>query len=204
MASNDDTLNVFFDVINGTDLSGTGVGANHYHDSKYLIDSVFCGNNLPLPYPWIGITDHGPQFKGSAQIKILLDELFLCFDTFVLLPQVSRVGKTPVETSQRLNSRNGAPVSMISVQTVMHGTHVAQWFKDGTGTPSPPLSPIVPDKNHVMEIPVSAVFAFDNKNKISQLSLYLDRYKMQQQLTPASFVNPGAVVSALQHFLQQK
>src|SRR5271169_3331010 len=96
MASNDQTLNVFFDVVNGTNLSNTTVGTTNYQDSQYLIDHVFCGNDLPLPYPWVGITDHGPQFQGSAQVKILLDELFLCFDTFVLLPQVSKVGKTPV------------------------------------------------------------------------------------------------------------
>jgi hypothetical protein len=202
MASIDDTLNVFFDVINGTNLSGTGVGTSHYQDSQYLIDNVFCGNNLPLPYPWVGITDHGPQFQGSAAVKILFDELFLCFDTFVLLPQVSKVGKNPVVPSVRLYGQGGG-VNMVSVQTVLHGTYVTQWFKDGHAPASAPISGIVPDKLHVMEIPASAVFAFDNKNKVSQLAAYLDRYKLQQQLTPAGAINIGQVISALEGFLRK-
>jgi hypothetical protein len=37
-----------------------------------------------------------------------------------------------------------------------------------------------------MEIPAFAVFSFDDDNKITSLQIYLDRYKMQQQLTPAT------------------
>jgi hypothetical protein len=203
LAAIDDTLNVFFDVINGTDLSGTGAGSAHYQNSKYLIDNVFCGNNLPLPYPWVGVTDHGPQFKGSAAVKVLFDELFLCFDTFVMLPQVSKVGKNPVVPSERLYSQGGAAV-MISIQTVLHGTYVTQWFKDGHAAASAPISSIVPDKLHVMEIPASAVFAFDNKSKVSQLAVYLDRYKMQQQLATATFVNADQVIFALQSFRERE
>ncbi len=203
MATNDDTLNVFFDVINGTNLSGTNVGTTDYQSPTYLKNNVFCGNEVPLPYPCIGITDHGPQFAGSVAVEILLKQLFKCFSAFVLLPQVSKVG-APVVPSERLYSPQGASNVMISIQTVMHGTHISKWFADGTAPLSPPLSDIQPDGLHVMEIPVSAVFTFHTNHKIKQLSLYLDRYKMQQQLTPAHAVSTGSFVSALQHYLEKE
>jgi hypothetical protein len=206
MPSNDETLDIFFDIANGTDLRGTGVGTTHYHDSAYLIANVYSSDSPG--YPCVGITDHGPQFIGSAAIQAVTDELFNDFDVFVLLPQVSKVGKMPVVSSQRLYSKNDAKDKMISIQTVMHGTQIKQWFVDDKGVKkkgySSPISPIQPDGYHVMEIPVSLVFTFDDKYKVRQLSMYFDRYKMQQQLSPASFVNPGAIASAIQAYAERK
>jgi len=153
----------------------------------YLMTDVFC-QQQPLPNigPAVGITDFGPHFIGAVDVKLLFDALFSTFNNLVLLPQISEIGQIPVISSQRLYSPEGVEPSTIGVQTVLAGTHVKPWFDSTSPHYSPPLSNIRHDKVHKMEIPAFAVFSFDDDNKITSLQIYLDRYKMQQQLTPAT------------------
>ena len=48
-----------------------------------------------------------------------------------------------------------------------------------------------------MLVPGCAVFAFDDKQRIRQIALYMDRYRMKEQLTPATSLNAGEVLSIL-------
>ena len=48
-----------------------------------------------------------------------------------------------------------------------------------------------------MKLAACAVFAFDNQSRVSQLAIYIDRYKMKVQLTPATSVDAGEIISLL-------
>lgn len=81
--SNDATLDTFFKVLNDTTFA-------NYHDVGYLLKNVFCADNPAVnpQYPCCGITDHGPQFIGAANISILFNELFTSFSSFASTPPV--------------------------------------------------------------------------------------------------------------------
>ena len=169
---NDHTLDAFFDFCNNDSSA-------NYHSTAYLMDNIFGSEN-----PVVGITEHGPQFVGVRDVKRLFDELINSFSRLVLLPQLSAIGNVPVLSSRRLYSQDH---STIGVQTILAGTHVRKWFPDPKDSHySPPLSTIDPDGAHKMEIPACAVFTFDGDHKISRLQIYLDRYKLGQQLKPAA------------------
>ncbi len=163
--SNNDTLNAFFEIIN--DDTST-----KHHDVRQLTSQVFSAENPRQKIPSVGVTDHGPQYVGTADVAELFQKLFAAFPEMTL---------EPLRGAPHLYSNDK---NTIAVQTTLKGRHHAEWFPPGHKFYSPPLSTIHPDKVHVMDIPACAVFTFDDKHRISRLSIYLDRYRMQQQLTP--------------------
>ncbi len=169
--SNDATLDTFFKVLNDTTFA-------NYHDVGYLLKNVFCADNPAVnpQYPCCGITDHGPQFIGAANISILFNELFTSFSSFASTPPVG---------APRLYSPDGAT---IGIQTTLTGTQVAPWFGNHAlkALQSPPLSDIMPDGYHLMQVPACSVCVFGDDHLITQLSIYTDRYRMMRQLTPPS------------------
>jgi hypothetical protein len=178
-AQNDATLDHFFNVING-------VGTQHYQDLNYLMQQVFCPNANPTSahplgsIPAVGITNHGPQFYGADQVRLMFDTLFTVFPNFQSTPQLS-----PNVAAKRLYSHDQ---TMIGIQTTLTGTQKAKWFQHTiavAGKPdhySPPISDIEPDGTRSITLPVANVMTFDENGKIVQLSMYFDRYLMNSQL----------------------
>jgi hypothetical protein len=161
-------------------------------EADYLRDHVFCvdsgaGANQ---IPWVGITNYGPQFQTAAKVHKLFVQLFTTFPDVAL---------KPVYGAPRLYSPDGYAPFTIGIQTIFEGTQMAPWFPKGDtdGYYSPPLSDITPDRNHVTKLAACAVFSFDGQNRISQLAIYLDRYKLKTQLTPAASVEVSEVVSLM-------
>lgn len=166
--SNDVTLDEFFTILNDS------LSAASYHNVSQLMSQVFCAENPQKTIPAVGITDHGPQFIGKDSVAELFGQLFKTFPDMEL---------TPVRGAPRLYSQ-GDPKT-IGIQTTLAGAHQEEWFPRGHKNYSPPLSGIHPDKHHVMKIPACAVFTFDDSGKVTRLAIYLDRYRMMRQLTPA-------------------
>ncbi len=184
--SDDATLDLFFGILNDPALPA-------YHDVDQLMKQVFCAevaNPTPPPdvFPCVGITDHGPQFDGAAEVKDLFERLFGAFPDMAW---------TPVPGAPRLYSKNDYSPKTIGSQIMVWGTHKGDWFEKGHKHYSPPLSDIHPDKVHLMRVPACAVFAFDAKHRIRQLALYMDRHRMKEQLTPAKTVDISEVISLL-------
>jgi hypothetical protein len=181
-AQNDTTLNHFFTVLNDATSS-------HYQDLDYLMQQVFCPSGNPTTtypsgsIPACGITDHGPQFIGDTEVRLLFQTIFTAFPDFRSLPQVA-----PGVPSKRMYSQDQ---TMIAIQTTISGTQKARWFQDKFGPGgrpghySPPISDIQPDGKHAMQLPVANVMIFDTNGKIVQLSMYFDRYLMNIQLKTA-------------------
>lgn len=164
--SNDTTLNEFFKVLNEPDFA-------HYHDVKYLTNQLFCADDPPHKAPGVGITDYGPQFVGRSEVAELFSQLFKSFPDLELMK---------ARGAEPLYSKDG---KTIAIQCTLSGAHVEEWFPRGHKYFSPPLSGIHPDRHHVMRIPTCAVFTFDAKHRVCRLAIYLDRYRMMRQLTPA-------------------
>jgi hypothetical protein len=76
----------------------------------------------------------------------------------------------------------------IAVEVDVTGTQEAEWFQDNFK--SHPLSQIDEatiaslTSNNRMDIPACMVFTFDAQYKIQQLAIYMDRYKMMDDLSP--------------------
>ncbi|MBV9460189.1 MAG: nuclear transport factor 2 family protein [Bradyrhizobium sp.] len=173
MASNLDTLNNFLDTIN----KPNNAGWQHYHDIDHLL-SLFCEDNGNHPY--VGITLRGPQFPNRANIRILFTQLLkTTFPDMAWKP----------ENNLRMTDGN-----TIAVEVQVTGTQQATWFQDKFK--SPPLSQIDHDtvhrlapNNNKMDIPACMVFTFDGRHKIQQLAIYMDRYKMMDQLAPREWTS---------------
>jgi hypothetical protein len=200
-AQNDNTLGLFFNVINGA-------GA-HHQNLDYLMQNVFSPNGgatgaHPLgTIPAVGITDHGPQFYGAGEVRLLFQTFFTAFPDAQILPQLS-----PGVPSKRLYSQDQ---TMIGIQTILAGTQKDLWFQHRStalGLPdhySPPLSDIEPDGSHKMQLPAAAAFNFDANSKISQLSLYFDRYLMNSQLFTGVTPPQAAIFSrVIEHALRKR
>jgi hypothetical protein len=76
----------------------------------------------------------------------------------------------------------------IAVEVDVTGTQQHTWFQDNFK--SHPLSQIdettivnLPSSNK-MDIPACMVFTFDGQHKVQQLAIYMDRYKMMDDLAP--------------------
>jgi len=164
--SNEASLDDFLKVINEP------TSAN-YHDINYLTNQLFCADDPARKVPGVGITDYGPQFIGKSEVVELFRQLFKSFPDLEM---------TEARGAPRLFSEDD---NTIGIQTTLSGMHAAEWFPRGHIYFSPPLSGIHPDKHHVMKVPACAVFTFDANNKICRLAIYLDRYRMMRQLTPA-------------------
>jgi SnoaL-like domain len=164
MASNIQTLDDFLDTINNA-------GGANYHDVNHLM-TLFCNDHGN--YPFVGITQRGPQFKHRAKIEKLFDRL--------LTKSFPDMAWTPANT---LRMTDG---DTVAVEVDVTGTQKAEWFQDDFK--SHPLSQIdeitianLPSNNK-MDIPACMVFTFDGQYKIQQLAIYMDRYKMMDDLSP--------------------
>jgi hypothetical protein len=124
--------------------------------------------------PVVGITSYGPQFIGYSAVQRLFRQLFSTFKPLKLTPQ----GANP---DWMFNTDS----SVIGVQMNLSGLQVGAWFAAGTPYYSPPLSTIVPSGTRSVDLDACVIFYLDNaQNLIKQISIYFDRYLMQQQLTP--------------------
>jgi hypothetical protein len=168
MASNLETLNNFLDTIN----KPNDAGWQHYHDVDYLL-RLFCDDNGNHPY--VGITLRGPQFTNLASMRILFTQL--------LKTTFPDMAWTP---ANKLRMTDG---NTIAVEVDVTGTQKAEWFQDKFR--SLPLSQIEEDTirrlapiYNKMDIPACMVFTFDGDYRIQQLAIYMDRYRMMDQLAP--------------------
>lgn len=165
-------LDKFFSVFN------PGSGSGVYKNIAMLMNDVFCADDAAHDIPWVGITQHGPQFHGAKQVKALFEQLITTFpdiwwQELTTHPQVTHV--------PRLYSNDASKPATVGVQTTLFGTHKSPWFQDGRY--SLPLSAIKPS-NKATEAPSFAVFAFGGKEqaRVSQLSFYMDRYSQMRQV----------------------
>jgi hypothetical protein len=150
--------------------------------------TLFSGDdpaNNPLTYPIVGITDHGdaanyvmgPGFVGQQDIQGLFNQLFSTSPTHgafgsltfkdILFPWMC--------------SHDG---TVIAVRLNLQGTQTGSWFSQytpGGKHYSLPLSEITP-KSNPSQLPTCAVFTFNGNHQITNLALYLDRYKMLYDL----------------------
>ena len=131
--------------------------------------------------PIVGITDHGdaniyvvgPGFVGQAAIQGLFAQFFMCFAALTL----KDVGFPWMSSNDQ---------QTIAVRFTLQGTQQGPWFSQGNpngNNYSLPLSEIAPSQN-ASQIPSCSVFTFDNTNLITNLSLYMDRYKLMRDLQP--------------------
>jgi hypothetical protein len=165
MASNIQTLNDFLDTINNA------AGAN-YHDVNHLM-TLFCNDNGNLPF--VGITQRGPQFTNRPAIQKLFTQLLT-----ISFPDMAWTPANPL----RMTDGN-----TIAIEVDVTGTQQAEWFQDNFK--SHPLSQIddatianLPAFNKMDKIPACMVFTFDGNFKVQQLAIYIDRYKMMDDLSP--------------------
>ena len=173
MASNLETLNNFLDTIN----KPNDAGWQHYHDVDYLL-TLFCDDNGS--YPYVGITLRGPQFTNLANIRILFTQL--------LKTTFPDMAWTP---ANNLRMTDG---NTIAVEVDVTGTQQAAWFQNKFK--SLPLSQIDQDtvnrlapNNNKMDIPACMVFTFDGNYKIQQLAIYMDRYRIMDELAPREWTS---------------
>jgi hypothetical protein len=168
MVSNIDTLNIFLDTINKPNAGSWP----HYHDVDYLL-TLFCDDGGD--YPFVGITQRGPQFKYHADIKKLFKQLLET--TF---PDMAWMPASPLQMTDG---------NTIAIEVDVTGTQKSEWFQDKFR--SLPLSQIdeetirkLAPKYNSMKIPACMVFTLDGHHKIQQLAIYMDRYKMMDELAP--------------------
>ena len=187
----DQKLDNFFGVFDPTNTS-------YYGDVKYLFQSqnVFCPDNSAKKIPSVGITDHGPNFTLAADITTLFQQLFTSFNP----PSPLQPGQLALAITQypsaagRLYSPDNQPTT-IGVRAIFEGTYVQPWFqkdkskKDKDSHYSKPLSDIpvfAKNQNNLNQIPGFVVFTFgDSAHQylVSQVSMYLDRYRFITDLT---------------------
>lgn len=170
MASNLETLNDFLNTINDSN------SANH-HDIDHLL-TLFSPDDAHFPV--VGITQRGPQFKGTTAIRKLFTRL--------LTVSFHDMAWTPA------NDLRPTQGDTIAVEIDVTAKHVREWFQDTFK--SAPLSQIsqaeidgLGANKNKMKIPGCAVFTFDGNHRIKQLAIYIDRYKMMHQLAPAHWTN---------------
>lgn len=171
MASNLETLSNFLDTIN----KQNDAVWQHYHDVDYLL-TLFCDDNAN--YPFVGITLRGPQFPHRANIRILFTQL--------LKTTFPDMAWTPANDLRMTDGNT------IAVEVDVTATQKTEWFQDKFR--SLPLSQIEEDtirslapKYNKMDIPACMVFTFDGNYRIQQLAIYMDRYRMMDQLAPAEW-----------------
>jgi hypothetical protein len=160
---------------NDTALTEFLAAVNAATTPAVLVESYFCPNGVDdddNAIPTVGLTAYAPSspsFTGQAGIISMFQEVFSAFQNFAF---------TQIADSSRLYSSDQ---SQIAIQAVMTGIQHGSWFPKGSGHFSQPISGIYPSGKN-MNIPVCAVFVFDDDNQITNLSLFFDRYRMQIQL----------------------
>jgi hypothetical protein len=142
------------------------------------MNDVFCADDPAGDAPWVGITQHGPQFRGQTHVKGLFQQLITTFPDIWWQESTTRPNITHVP---RLYSNDAFKLATVGVQTTLFGTHKSPWFQDIRY--SLPLSAIKPS-NRATEAPSFAVFTFGAKDptRVSQLSFYMDRYSQMRQV----------------------
>ena len=114
------------------------------------------------------------------------------FQSHLIFPvhAVPRAGPLP-PGAERLSVRT-TDGDTIAVEVEVTGTHQKEWFQDPTFK-SHPLSQIddatianLPSYNKMDKIPACMVFTFTGQPqyRIQQLAIYIDRYKMMDDLAP--------------------
>jgi len=173
MASNLETLNNFLDTIN----KPNDAAWQHYHDVDYLL-TLFCDDIENRPF--VGITLRGPQFTNRANIRTLFIQLLKT--TF------------PDMAWKPANDLRMTDGNTIAVEVDVTGTQQAAWFQDKFK--SLPLSQIDEDtvnrlapNNKRMCLPACMVFTFDGHYKIQQLAIYIDRYRIMDELAPSEWTS---------------
>jgi hypothetical protein len=175
-----DAMNLFFSV---TDLGGA-----NYGNIDFLMTNVFAPDSAQSTIPTAGITDHGPQFIGAADVQNLFSILFTRTfkNTFFISPRLSRM-VDPLIPATPLFSADGFTCS---IQTVLGGIHKGKWFQHNDIVPpnnidhySKPISD-APAVGNRTEVPASAVFFLDGNFRMTRLSMYFDRYRMNKNLNP--------------------
>jgi hypothetical protein len=137
-------------------------------------------NSGAYTIPSVAVSDHikitGPAFFGVANIKKLFNRLFLAF------PNITLTALNPANPLFLVSS----DLATVGLQTTLTGTHQDWWFPPGDKDKfySKPLSDIPPN-NEPFSVAVCAVFTFNASNQITQLALYLDRYKFISILKPS-------------------
>jgi len=170
--SNLDTLNDFVKTMN--DRAGP-----NYHSVDHLM-TLFCADDGDIPF--VGITLRGPQFKGKAAIKKLFNQLLkISFEDMAWTP------------ANALRMTDG---DTIAVEVDISAKHVREWFTDSFR--SPPLSHIdqaaidgLGANKKTMNVPACLVFTFHGDHHIRQLAMYMDRYRMMDQLAPSHWTQIG-------------
>ena len=154
------------------------------------MQNAFSADNVGAGTPNVGISGHGPNFVGAADVAALFDKFFFSFPDFrmtqgVLTPQ----GGTTL--TARLYARDSDAPPTMGTRVTLLGTYSQPWFKkkkkvkDSKTHYSKPLSDIPADGSMTTTLEGFGVFSFDG-GKISQLSVYLDRYKLSNDLLPPS------------------
>jgi hypothetical protein len=201
------TLDKFFGVF--TANSGPAV----YKNIDILINEVFCADDGE--HPWIGIAHHGPQFRGTAAIRALYNQVFTSFPDIWWGPSTDAPPQTtapvpPVPLAPRLYSNDAYAKDpshhpTIGVQTTMAGTLQQPWFQGpGYSLPLSGLTPAVPPKR--TNTPSFAVFAFgaQDPTRVSRISFYMDRYNQARELQPIGPLPFDTDIRALLQHLEDR
>jgi hypothetical protein len=210
MPTPDETLTAFFDVFTSGDPGATKVDD--------LMD-LFCLNgNDPqgnLAIPSVGIGHHGPDFIGVTDVESLWTQFLVkSFQNFMFAP-ANIVLQHGLIAPPRLYSNDdyptqSAPIPMIGVQCTLSGDFFDLWFQPpqkGSSLPdhsSNPLSGIKmkPPNPIPVSLEACAVFAFDATadSLITNLFIYLDRYKLMHVVSPGS----GAILAGFNRALVER
>jgi hypothetical protein len=161
----------------------------------------------PPTAPGVGIASHGPNFTSQADIGILFTRLFTSF------PDLTLKEKQGFPRLYSLDAFAGLPT--IGTATTLQGTFQSAWFpkvkgqKDTVSHYSKPLSDIIPNAGSFQstKIPAFAVFALDGSTgtvKISQLSIYMDRYRFKADLEPAADAPPDSLFETGYHHRRER
>jgi len=151
--------------------------------------AMFSGDaGTPPALPFVGIASHGPNFKGQVDIAGLFTKLFTSFPDLTL---ATLVGAPRLYS---LDSYTG--LQTIGVQATLRGSFQQLWFlkdpnrNDSESHYSKPLSDIIPVPTNpkTAKLPGFVVFSLTGANPslITQLSIYIDRYRFKSDLEPGA------------------
>jgi hypothetical protein len=159
------TLANFLDVFNPR--------KGNYKNIDYLMAKVFSGT--PSVGIAAGASPEGPQFDGTDEVRALFTRLTESF------PELSFKAIPPYCYSPDTNAN-----TIIVQATLKTGPHQKNWFQKGEKDVgkfySKPLSDVPPNGKQ-SKVPTCAVFTFDAKNKVRRLGIYMDRWKMAEELS---------------------
>ena len=200
--SPDNNLDQFF-----ADLAAFVAGAQTPAQKAAALLQFFCPDSAGPPViPAVGITNHGPQipvhdpyFKGRKEVSDLWTQFYTSFQNFSFAPTTLELPGGNV-AAPRLKATVTAGVNqipMIAVQCDLSGTFQSPW--NPPNHLSLPLSGI-PVGHLFTNIAAAAVFAFDIHHLITRMWIYMDRYKLQNDLFPGSSAVLAGFAKGLEHW----